>query len=327
MKKGSLLLAVASVAALAACGKTGIKINPDKQKYVVGIAQFVPHAALDAATNGFKSKLSSLLTGEGREVAFEETNAAGEVSNCPTIINSLVSKDVDLILANATPCLSAAYTATSYIPILGTSVTDFGVACEIEVEDGKTKTNVSGTSDLAPLDGQVNSMLELVPSANKFGILYSANEANSKFQVDEVKKHLETAGKSVTTYAVSGSETLLSVCNAAKAAEDVIYIPTDNFCAENVETIAQAFGDSKPIFAGEEGICKGCGFATLSIDYFRLGEITGEMAFNVLLGKKDIREYPIQYDTNVKKLYVASRCTALGIDVPADKGYQELVIN
>ena len=325
MKKGSLLLAVASVAALAACGKGGIKINPDKEKYIVGIAQFVPHAALDAATNGFKEKLTALLTAEGRQVEFETTNAAGDVANCPTIINSLVSKDVDLILANATPCLSAAYTATSNIPILGTSVTDFGVACEIEIEDGKTKTNVSGTSDLAPLDGQVNAMLELVPTANKYGILYSANEANSKFQVDEVKKHLEAAGKTVKTYPISGSETLLSVCNAAKA-EDLIYIPTDNFCAENVETIAQAFdGDDTPIFAGEEGICKGCGFATLSIDYHRLGEITGEMAFNVLLGKKDIREYAIQYDTNVKKLYVASRCAAFGIDA-ASKGYQELVI-
>ena len=99
MKKGSLLLAVASIAALAACGKTGIKVNPDKQKYVVGIAQFMPHAALDAATNGFKAKLTSLLTGEGREVEYEVTSAAGEVANCPTIVNSLVAKDVDLILA------------------------------------------------------------------------------------------------------------------------------------------------------------------------------------------------------------------------------------
>ena len=326
MKKSSLLLGVTAVAALAACGKSGIKINPDKEKYVVGIAQYVPHEALDAATNGFKEKLTSLLTAEGRQVEFEVTNAAGEFANCATIINSLVSKDVDLILANATPCLSAAYTATSYIPILGTSVTDFGVACEIEIEDGKTKTNVSGTSDLAPLDGQVASMLELVPSATKFGILYSASEANSKFQVDEVKKHLEAAGKTVTAYPISGTDALLATCNSAKT-EDVVYIPTDNFCAENKASIAQAFeGSNVPIFAGEEGICKGCGFATLTIDYHHLGEITGEMAFNVLLGKEDIREYSIKYDTDVKKLYVASRCTALGITIPENKGYEELVI-
>ena len=325
MKKGSLLLSVVGLAALAGCSSNNIKINPDKEKYVVGIAQFVPHAALDAATNGFKSKLTALLTEAGRQVEYVETNAAGEVANCPTIISSLVSKDVDLIMANATPCLSAAYTATSTIPVLATSITDYGVACEIEVVDGKTKTNVSGTSDLAPLDGQVSTMLELLPSANKFGIVYSANEANSKFQVNEVKKHLEAAGKTVTTYPISGSEVLLSVCNAAAASEDAIYIPTDNFCAENCETINPIFeGAHKPVFAGESGICKGCGFATLSIDYTRLGEITGEMAFNVLLGKEDIREYAIKYDTDVKKLYVASRCSALGIEIPANKGYEVL---
>ncbi len=326
MKKGSLLLAVASIAALAACGKTGIKVNPDKQKYVVGIAQFDVHPALDAATAGFKSKLTALLKAEGREVKFEETNAAGEIPNCTTIVNSLVSKDVDLILANATPCLSAAYTATSYIPILGTSVTEYGVACDIEIEDGKTKINVSGTSDLAPLDEQVRTMFELFPNATKYGILYSAEEANSKFQVTEVKKLLENAGKTVKTYPITGTDTVQAVCNSAKD-EDVVYIPTDNFCAKNVETIAAIFdGDDTPIFAGESGTCEGCGVATLSINYTRLGEITGEMAFNVLLGKKDIREYPIQYDTDVKKYYVASRCDALNIEIPADAGYEELVI-
>ena len=326
MKKGSLLLGVIAVAALAGCSK-GIKINPDKAKYTVGVAQFVPHVALDAATNGFKAKLTSLLQVEGREVEFVNTDAAGDTANCPTIINSLVSKDVDLILANATPCLSAAYTATSSIPILGTSVTDFGVACSIEIENGITKTNVSGTSDLAPLDGQVNAMLELVPSATKFGIVYSANEANSKFQVDEVKKHLEAAGRTVTSYPISDSSSLQNTCQSAAAHEDVIYIPTDNFCADNTGTINQVFeGAHKPVFAGESGICKGCGFATLSIDYYRLGEITGEMAFNVLLGKKDIREYAIQYDTNVKKLYVPSRCSTLGIEVPDNAGYEVLEI-
>ena len=324
MKKGSLLLGVVGIAALAGCSK-GIKINPNKAKYIVGIAQYEPHDALNAATDGFKAKLSSLLEAEGREVEYVKTDAAGDPANCPTIINSLVSKDVDLILANATPCLSAAYTATSSIPILGTSVTDFGVACSIEIENGITKTNVSGTSDLAPLDRQVSSMLELVPSATKFGILYSASEANSKFQVDEVKKHLETAGKTVTAYPISDSSSLQNTCQAAAAHEDAIYIPTDNFCAKNTGVINQVFeGANKPVFAGESGICKGCGFATLSISYARLGEITGEMAFNVLLGKKDIREYAIQYDTNVKKYYIPARCSALGIEIPADAGYEVL---
>ena len=137
MKKSFLLLGATAVFALTGCGKK-IKINPDKQKYLVGIAQYAPHVALDAATNGFKAKLTELLTAEGREVEFKENNAAGEISNCPTIVNDLVAKDVDLILANATPCLSAAYQATSTIPILGTSFTEYGVACIIQLKDGAT---------------------------------------------------------------------------------------------------------------------------------------------------------------------------------------------
>ena len=327
MKRSLLFLGAVATLALTSCGNKKIKINPDKEKYVVGIAQFVPHEALDAATNGFKAKLTALLTAEGRQVEFQDTNAAGEISNCPTIINSLVSKDVDLIMANATPCLSAAYQATSTIPILGTSVTEYGVACDIKLEEGKTKTNVSGTSDLAPLDVQVDIMTSLNPTARKFGILYSSSEANSKYQVEEVKKYIAAKGSDyvATEYAISGTDTLNSICQTAAAREDVIYIPTDNFCADNGDTINPIFeGAHKPVFAGEEGICKKCGFATLSINYYELGEITGEMAFNVLLGKKDIREYPIQYHTNPKKEYVKSRCDALGITIPENEGYVEI---
>jgi putative ABC transport system substrate-binding protein len=315
MKKSFLLLGASALLALTGCGKN----NAD---YVVGVAQFAPHVALDAATKGFKDKLSSLLEKEGKTVEFKDTNAAGEISNCPTIINDLVSKRVDLIMANATPCVSAAYNATSTIPVLGTSVTDYGVALGLSLQDGKTGINVSGTSDLAPLDEQVNIMTSLVPSATNFGILYSSSEANSKFQVEEVKKHLQAKGLTATEYAISGAESLNSICNAAKANEDCIYIPTDNFCADNANTIAQILENSKPIFAGEAGICQKCGFATLSIDYYRLGEVTGEMAFEVLFKKANPAELAIRYDNAPKKQYVKSRCEALGITVTSD--FEEL---
>lgn len=318
MKKSFLLVGATALVALVGC-------NNKKADFVVGIAQFAPHVALDAATKGFKEKLSSLLESEGKTFEFKENNAAGEISNCPTIINDLVSKNVSLIMANATPCVSAAYNATSSIPILGTSVTDYGVALDLELQDGKTGANVSGTSDLAPLDEQVNIMTELVPSATKFGILYSSSEANSKFQVNEVKKHLQAKGLTVTEYAISGTDTLNAVCNTAAASEDCIYIPTDNFCADNANTIAPIFeGAHKPVFAGEAGICQKCGFATLSIDYYQLGQITGEMAYNVLLGKEKIGEYAIKYDSNPKKQYVKSRCEALGITVSSD--FEELAV-
>lgn len=325
MKKSSLLLGVVAVSALAACGKSGIKVNPDKEEYVVGIAQYAPHPALDAATEGFKEKLTALLTAEGRKVTYEFNNCDGKDNLVQTNITNLVAKDVDLIMANATPCVSQAYSSTSYIPILGTSVTEYGVACDIEIVDGMTKTNVSGTSDLAPLDQQAENMVQLLPSATKIGLLYSASEANSKFQVTEMKKYLTEKGKTVTEYEIANANVLESVCNTAAAAEDAIYIPTDNFCASNGSAIEPIFtANNIPVYAGESGICKTCGFATLSIDYFELGKITGEMAFNVLLGKQDIREYAIQYYPTPKKQYVKSRCEALGITVPTD--YEELEI-
>ena len=317
MKKSILFIGAATMIALVGCNKT------KKADFTVGIAQFAPHVALDAATKGFKDQLTSLLEKQGKTVEYKETNAAGEISNCPTIINDLVSKRVNLIMANATPCVSAAYNATSNIPILGTSVTDYGVALDLELNDGKTGTNVSGTSDLAPLDEQVNIMTSLVPSATKFGILYSSSEANSKFQVKEVKAHLESKGLSVTEYAISGTDTLNAVCNTAAANEDCIYIPTDNFCADNANTIAPIFeGAHKPVFAGEAGICQKCGFATLSIDYYELGKITGEMAYNVLVENVKIGELAIKYDSNPKKQYVKSRCETLGITVTSD--FEEL---
>ena len=327
MKKSLLFVGAIAALALTSCGNNKkIKVDPNKEKYVVGIAQFAPHVALDAATQGFKEKLTELLTAEGRQVEFREKNASGTQSLCTTIINDLVSYDVDLIMANATPCVAAAYQATSVIPILGTSVTEYGVALNIEFKDGKSGTNVSGTSDLAPLDKQVDIMTELNPTAKKFGIVYNASEPNSKFQADEVSKYLRQKNLEAKEYILSDASSMESICNLAASEMDVIYVPTDNFCANNVNVLDAAFTGRAPVFAGEEGICKGCGFATLSIDYKELGKITGEMAFNVLLEKQDIKEYAIKYDEHAMKKYVKSRCDAFGITIPTDSGYEELVI-
>ena len=317
----STLLAVSAIA-LTGCSK-GIKVNPDKEKYVVGIAQFAQHEALDAATKGFKDKLGALLKEESREVSFVETNSQGDPALCPTVVSDLVAKDVDLIMANATPVVSAAYSATTYIPILGTSVTDYGVAINATLTDGKTGANISGTSDLAPLDVQVNEMLKLLPDAKKVGIVYCSSEANSKFQVDEVSKLLKAKEITVNTHPFTDTNDLMSVCQKAASDNDAIYIPTDNTAAKSAPLINQVFeGAHIPVYAGEEGICKGAGIATLTIDYYHLGEITAEMAKNVLLGKEDIKSYAIKYDEKPVKKYSKARCEAFGITVPSD--YVEL---
>ena len=151
-------------------------------------------------------------------------------------------------------------------------------------------------------------------TVSKVGILYCSKEANSKFQVNEAKKALEAKGITVREFSFSEASELQAVCNSAKT-QDAIYIPTDNTCAEKAEMIGSIFGNEVPIYAGESNICDACGFATLSIDYTKLGEITGEMAFNVLLGKEDIREMAVRYDTNPVKMYKADKCAALGITV------------
>ena len=310
MKKAfALLLAAALLVTMAAC--TGAS-----KTYTVGICQLVQHPALDAATEGFKAALTEAL---GDSVKFDEQNASGESANCPTIINGFVASKVDLIMANATPALTAATSATADIPILGTSVTDYASALEIDNWNGTVGGNVSGTSDLAPLDQQAAMLQELFPDAKKVGLLYCSAESNSKYQVDVIKGYLEDAGLTCTEYAFTDTNDVASVAQKACDDSDVIYIPTDNTAASNTEAIANVVLPAKvPVIAGEEGICGGCGVATLSISYYDLGYATGKMAAKVLTGEADISTMPVEYAPQVTKKYNAANCKALGVTVPDD---------
>jgi len=284
--------------------------------YTVGICQLVQHDALDAATQGFKDALTEEL---GDAVTFDEQNAQGDSNTCSTIINGFVSNGVDLILANATPALQAAQAGTNEIPVLGTSVTEYGVALGIENFDGTVGTNISGTSDLAPLDQQAAMLNELFPDAKNVGLIYCTAEANSQYQVDEVQKFLEELGYTCTQYGFSDSNDLSSVATTAADASDVLYVPTDNTVAANAEilnNICQPAG--VPVIAGEEGICAGCGVATLSISYYDLGVATGKMAAKILTGESKVEEMPIEYAPQFTKKYNADLCEALGITIPED---------
>ena len=298
-----------SAAASSAQGKT----------YTVGICQLVEHAALDAATQGFEDALTAAL---GDQVQFDFQNAQNDSATCATIANGFVAAGVDLILANATPALQAAQAATNQIPILATSITEYGVALGLDAFDGTVGGNISGTSDLAPLNQQADMILEWVPEAKTAGLLFCSAEANSQYQVDEVQKFLEAKGVTVKQYAFSDSNDLASVCQNAANENDVLYVPTDNTAAANagiVDGICRPM--KKPVFAGEEGICSGCGVATLSISYYDLGYTTGEMAVRVLKGEADISQMPIEYTSTTKK-YNAAICQELGLTVP--EGYEAI---
>lgn len=284
--------------------------------FTVGICQLAQHEALDAATQGFKDALVDKLGAD--KVVFDEQNAQGDQIMCSTIVNSFVSKNVDLILANATPALQAAYNATDSIPILGTSVTEYGVALDISDFGGTVGGNVSGTSDLAPLTEQADMILDLFPDAKTVGLLYCSAEANSEYQVKVVEEYLTTKGLTCTRFSFSDSNDVASVTTKAASACDVIYIPTDNTAASCVETIGNIVLSAKvPVIAGEAGICSGCGVATLSISYYDLGYKTGEMAAQILLGEADIADMPIAYAEAAKK-FNPEICEELGVTVPDD---------
>ena len=305
----AVLLAVLMLVGLTACGASA---PADDGKYVVGVVQLVPHVALDAATQGFQDKLTELLGEEN--VTIDVKVAAGDSATCAPIVNDFVTQNVDLIMANATPALQAASAATADIPILGTSVTEYGVAMGIENFNGTVGGNVSGTSDLAPLDKQAAMVKEWCPDAKTVGLLYCAAEANSQYQVDTVQKYLEEMGLTVTQYPFADSNDMAAVTQTACDNSDVIYGPTDNTVASStgiIDGICQTAG--VPVIAGEEGICSGCGIATLSISYYDLGVKTAEMAYDILTGKADIATMPIGYADKQTPKYNAAICEALGI--------------
>lgn len=321
----SLLCVAAMIFALAACGGSQAPAAEapaaeapaeEAQVFNIGICQLVQHPALDAATQGFKDALTEKL---GDAVSFNEQNASGDAATCSVICSQFVSDEVDLIMANATASLQAAASATNVIPILGTSITDYGTALGIEGFTGVSGTNISGTSDLAPLDGQAQMLSELFPDAKTVGLVYCSGEPNSKFQVETIAPMLTELGYTVTEYTFADSNDVANVTASACAECDVLYIPTDNTAASCTEAINNvALVEKTPIVVGEEGICKGCGVATLSISYYDIGYETGLMAAEILTEGADISTMEVRYAPQFTKEYNVSICETLGITVPED---------
>lgn len=337
----AVLLAALMLFSLAACGgntdadSTTVETTdasettsaeiPEGKVFNVGICQLVQHEALDAATKGFQEKLTEMLGEE--HVKFDVQNASGDSNTCSTIANRFVASKVDLIMANATPALQAAISATAEIPIVGTSVTDYATALDIDLDSwtGKTGINATGASDLAPLDQQAEMILALVPDAKTVGILYCSGEANSKYQVNVVKEYLEGKNIEVKEYSFADSNDIAAVVTKAVGECQALYIPTDNKAADNTEVINNiAEPAGIPIIAGEEGICKGCGIATLSISYYDIGVAAAVQAYEILVNGADPAEMDITFSKTFTKKYVKDRADALKIEIPED--YEAIVI-
>lgn len=301
----SILLAVAVLAtatlSLASCG--------EKTDYTVGICQLMVHDSLDQATNGFIDALTEALAAEGKTVAFD-TQVAGEPDLCTTVINTFTAKNVDLIMANATPALTAAATATTTIPVLGTSVTDYDSTFA-----GAIPANVSGTSDAVPFDEQAKMMIDTLGlvAGDKVGVIYCTGESNSLIQYEAVKALFEAEGIVVEAYTFSETTELQALTTSAAEACKAIYVPSDNTVAAN-DTIVGTICNEKnvPVYTSYGGaIC----YASLAIDYYELGAETGKMAAEVLLGTKSVSDIEVKTLTPTV-VYNKELCDALGITVP-----------
>ncbi|WP_317855050.1 ABC transporter substrate-binding protein [Chakrabartyella piscis] len=323
----AMALASAMVLSLAACGSSSSSASTEEtaapaaeateeasaegETYTIGILQLVEHVALDAATQGFQDKLVELL---GDSVEFDLQNAQGESTNCTTIATKFVSDEVDLIMANATGAVQAAAAATGTIPIIGTSVTDYATAGVVE-SNTAPGFNVTGVSDLAPVDQQIDLLLQLVPDAQKVAIIFCSAEPNSYFQSELAQQYITEAGLEFVEYTAADSNEIQAVVTKAASECDSFYIPTDNTMASNMEIIKNiALPAGIPVITGEEGMCGTGGLATLSISYYELGLQAGQVAYEVLVNGADPATTPISFvSENIVAKYNAEAAATLGI--------------
>ena len=282
------------------------------------LLQLVQHDALDRATQGFEDALVKLL-GENH-VTFNVQNAQGDSQTCATIANQFVNGGVDLIMANATAALQACSNATSTIPVVGTSVTSFAAALDIELDaNGCTGINVTGTNDLAPLDQQAQIIADLFPDVKQVGILYCSAEVNSVYQAEHIAAYLDDLNIKHKDFSFSDSNDLQAVTNNCVSECDVIYVPTDNVVSSNqsiIDAVARPAG--VPIICGEESQCTGCGLASLSIDFYDIGYRAGEQAYDILVNGKNPAEMPVEDPQSLTRIYNPQIASDLGITLGDD---------
>ena len=297
------LTLVLLVAVLSGC-------NTNQADYTVGVCQLMVHDSLDQATQGFTDALNEKMAAAGKTVFFD-TQVAGEADLCTTVVNTFTAKNVDLIMANATPALLAAANATTSIPVLGTSVTDYA-----DTFAGNIPANVSGTSDAVPFDEQAKMMITSLglKAGDLVGVLYCSNESNSLIQYEAVKALFEAEGIEVTPYTFSETTELQALTTSMANEVKAVYIPSDNTVAANDTVVGTICTEKKiPVYTSYGGaVC----YASLSIDYYQLGYQTGLMAAQILLEGKSPADIEIKMLTPAVA-YNKDLCATLGIEVPA----------
>ena len=313
LKKGiALALTAAALMAFTGCGTNETTSNGE---YKVGVVQLVEHPALDAANKGFVDALKE--KGLSDKITFDQQNAQADQSNLNSIAQRFVSDRKNLILAIATPAAQSMANATHDIPILGTAITDYEAAKLVKSNE-HPGGNVSGTSDMTPVEKEVDLIIALVPNVKRIGAIYTSSEINSQLQVEKMKAYAATKGITVVEATVSNvNDIQQAATNLVNQDVQAIYTPTDNVLASAMANLAQITDAAKiPVFAADEGMTMTGGVATYSVDYYKLGYQTGLMAAKVLSGEAKVSDMAIETQKDIKLTVNEERAKKLGITIP-----------
>ena len=305
-------------AASAAAAQSQAASAAEQKKFKIGVVQLVEHPALDAAYKGFVDGLAQAGYVDGKNITLDYENAQGEQANCQTIANKLVNDKSDLILAIATPAAQAVANTTKDIPILVTAVTDPADA-KLVASNTAPGGNVSGTSDLTPVDQQMKLLKQLIPTAKKVALLYCSSESNSKFQVEIAKKSAAALGIETVEATVSNSNEIQQVVQSLVGKVDAIYTPTDNMIAAGMATVSMVAQPAKlPVIVGESGMVKNGGLATYGINYYNLGLLTAKQAVKILKDGAKPATMPIEYSTNCDLTLNKEIAAKIGVTIPQE---------
>lgn len=300
------------------CGGDSKEAPKKAEKVNVGIVQLVEHAALDAANKGFVEGLASKGYKEGENIAFDRQNAQADQSNLQNIAHRFVNNKVNLICAIATPAAQTVANVTSDIPIVATAVTDYKTA-KLVKDNAKPGTNVTGTTDMNPVEQQLDLLLKIVPNAKSIGTIYCSSEVNSQLQVDILKKAAAAKGVTVSEATVSNVNDIQQATRSLVGKVQAIYVPTDNVLASAMPTLAVVTEEAKlPVICGEGGMVKAGGLATLGVDYYKLGFQAGEMAADILSGKSKPADMAIQAQKEFTAIVNMKEAEKIGLKVPED---------
>lgn len=307
-----------SLGLLAGCGGEKKAVDNSKKVVNVGIVQLVEHDALDAANKGFIAGMAAKGFKENENVKYDRQNAQADQSNLQNIAQRFVSNKVDLICAIATPAAQTMANATKDLPIVATAVTDYEAA-KLVASNSEPKGNVTGTSDMNPIKEQLELLLKLVPGAKTIGTIYCSSEVNSQLQAELLKKYAAEKGVQVEEATVSNVNDIQQAAQSLVGKVDAVYVPTDNVLASAMPTLAQVTEPAKlAVVCGEGGMVMAGGVATLAIDYYQLGEQTGEMAGDILSGRAKPQTMPIQLQKSFKVIINKENAEKIGIKIPED---------